>query len=178
MKYYKYIDLDWKPARDKILEVLKEEPTLFSHAKVHTVGSWVDLTEKFYHIPEIHNMFRPFNLDISIIAFYVSYHNSSIHIDSAPDYISRIIFPILNCDNTETKFFEKLEEPVKLTQPNGEIFYRLDPLKCKHVDSFFLTQPVAFRVLEPHQVCIYHLNRPRISCIIEFQQDINYLIDE
>ena len=177
MKYYKYLDLDWQPARDKIIEIINNEPGIFSFTKTFAVGSWLNLTEKFYHIPEIHNMFKPLNLDISIIAFYVSYSNSSIHTDGAPDYISRIIFPILNCDNTETKFFEKLEEPVKRIQANGEVFYSFNPLKCKQVDSFFLTQPVVFRIMEPHQVCIYHKNLPRISCIIEFQQDINHLIE-
>lgn len=179
MKYYKYLDLDWEPAREKILEILNNEPDIFNPATVYTVGSWIDLTEKFYHVPEIHNMFKPLNLNISIIAFYISYVHSSIHIDeSSSDYISRIIFPILNCDNTETKFFEAFEDPVKRTQRNGNGFYSFNPSKCKHVDSFFLTKPVVFRIMEPHQVCIYHKNLPRISCIIEFQQDINYLVEE
>jgi hypothetical protein len=177
MKYYKYLDLNWEPARDKILEIFKEDPYMFSSMKVFTAGSWINMTDKFYHIPEIHEMVKPLNLDINVIAFYVSYNSSSIHIDGASAYTSRVIFPILNCENTETKFFEKLEEPIQRKQPNGELFYSFDPTKCKHVDSFFLTQPAVFRVMEPHQVCIYHRNFPRISCILEFQQDINYLIE-
>ena len=179
MKYYKYLDLDWKPARDKILEILKTYPNSFFD-RSNNSGAFRQANTDLFRIPEIHEMFRPLGISIQFISLYVTFSKIGvIHKDDVPGYISRIIFPILNCEESETKFYTVSEEPIKLEQPNGLGYNYYDPIHCKHVDSYFLTQPAVFHVREAHQVCIYRdLELPRISCTVQFHQDINYLVDE
>jgi hypothetical protein len=181
MKYYKYLNLDWKPTRDKILEKLKENEEYFSIINFYTLGAWRNANEDIYKIPEIHEMFRPLNLNIKTISFFVTFTaKGTIHKDSGFNHtMPRINFPIINCEESETKFYEVNCEPIKMIQPNGENYYRYpNTSKYKHIDSYFLTQPVVFYGSEAHQVCNYGKTQPRISCTVEFHEDIKYLLDE
>ena len=83
----------------------------------------------------------------------------------------------LNCNNTVTKYYKNTSIVGKGKQTNGVTYHGVDTSNLEEVDYFVLDKPVAMRVLEPHQVCVNHNNYPRVSCTIQFKQDIEYLLE-
>lgn len=178
MKYYKYLDLDWQPAAIKLKEyILTVNRAILANPKS---TSWkpTDLGEVLAYAPELIDMVKPLNITIRYLAFFVSdYKQGTLHIDADLYSKCRINIPILNCENTETRFFETTADPIKTLQPNGVPLYNLDPSKCKQVDQLYLTQAVVFRNNAPHQVVSSNPNLPRISCTMGFNEDIEYLLE-
>lgn len=173
MNYYKYLDLNWETAAAKIRNFIEQREELIFTQK----GAWIAAPSNIIkEIPEIEEMFLPLKLDINEVGFFITrYRVGSIHTDGTPIPI-RINFPILNCENTETRYYQVNGNSLSLKQPNGNKYIQYQPEHCNFVDSFKLTKPVVMRVLEPHQVISYSNNLPRISCTISFKQDINYLL--
>ena len=171
MKYYKYLDINTKDIAQEIKNYLLENPHLIEQGQ----GSWrlaTDwLLENFPHIKDI------FEWDIEFAGIFVSHKSEgSVHIDAVEKPV-RVNFPIMNCENTETKYFEKTKIIEKGKQTNGLSYNAVDTTNLKEVDSFVLDRPVAMRVLEPHQVHVYHNNYPRVSCTIQFKQDLEHLLE-
>lgn len=175
MAYYKYLDLEWEPTAEKIRKFLKDRPEVI-HPK-H--GAWVLAPRDIVlAVPEIKTMFKPLGINPMIVAFFVTrYKVGTIHIDGTRFPI-RINFPILNCENTETKYYKVTGPSRNQTQPNGSYYIEYHPDNCVQIDSFKLTQAVAMKVLEPHQVVSYTDNLPRISCTIAFKEDISHLLED
>ena len=175
MKYYKYLDLDWIPSANKIKEYIDKNPQLI----LNTGSAWKDIdTQKLIsNVPELLDMIAPLNINIRFIGLYISYASTGvIHIDEDSYSKCRINIPIMNCEDTETKFYTTDAESITVYQPNGVPLKRLNQKKCIYVDSYYLTQPVIFRNTEPHQVVVNHSKKPRVSCTIGFIEDIEYLI--
>jgi hypothetical protein len=99
-----------------------------------------------------------------------------LHIDNdgSSPYV-RILWPIKNCEGSETRFFSVPEGAGRLeADPNGTIvtgFERNQP--CEQIDAFELTSPVLLDVSVPHSV---HPNTERkgwrISFTIGFDRDL------
>lgn len=174
MKYYKYLDLDYQSVADKIKIFLEARPELVAPGR----GAWVAAPREIVkEVPELLTMFKPMGLDIAMIGFFIMHYKiGSIHTDGT-DVPIRVNFPILNCDDTETKYFKASGPTKSQAQPNGNSYVQYHPDYCEVIDSFKLTQAVAMRVLEPHQVVVNHDRLPRISCTVAFKQDISYLLD-
>jgi hypothetical protein len=177
MKYYRYLDLDWQACCRQLLHYIKVDcPRLL----IPDNSSWrgADLEDITKKVPELADMFQPLNLTIRYVAFFISkYQYGTIHIDADLVSKARINLPVLNCENTETRFFTTNAEPKKIFQANGVPLMKIDPSTCTHVDQFYLTQPVVFRNTEPHQVVSNNTNHPRISCTVAFNEDIEYLLE-
>lgn len=175
MKYFKYLDLDFKPAADKLREYVIKENQI---ADIKSAWRYLDAGIILKEIPELAEMFAPLKIDISVVGIFVSYMKAgSIHIDNM-DVPCRINFPILNCEDTVTNFFKSAEPPIVRKQANGLFFHQYDAEKCELVDQLHLTRAAVMRVREPHQVVVNHNNYPRVSCTVSFRQDITYLLDE
>jgi hypothetical protein len=175
MKYYKHIELDWKPVSQAIAAYILDNPSLYKSGK----GAWVncdlqDITEK---IPSLQQMFDPLNIHISRVSLFVMYYkNGKIHVDDDKvDY--RINFPILNCENTETRYYRALAEPIKELQPNKVPLHFYSSKYCEQVDAFELNSTYIIKVHEPHQVILNHNNFPRISCTIAFKENLEELFN-
>jgi len=174
MIYYKYLNLDWKIVSEKLKDYYFNNPNFLPNMSAWKPVDTVDILTK---IPEIQLMVDPLSIHVRFVALFVSdYPYSSIHIDADTYSKCRINLPVLNCENTETRFFEMTEAPIKILQPNGVSFWKLNPEKCIHVDQFYLTQPVVFRNTEPHQVVSNNPNKPRVSCTIGFHENIEHLL--
>jgi hypothetical protein len=173
MKYYSYLDIDWKPVAEKIKLFLEKRPELTAQGQ----GAWVAAPRAIIQeVPEIISMFKPLGLDIAMIGFFITHYQvGSIHTDGTTVPI-RINFPILNCENTETKFYRVTGPFKEQSQLNGNGYVQYHPDHCELVDSFKLDKAVAMRVLEPHQVVSYTENLPRISCTVAFKQDLTHLL--
>lgn len=172
--YYKYLDLDYSGVATKIRKFLEDNPDIITAGK----GAWVAAPREIIkEIPELLTMFKPMGLDIVMIGFFIMHYKiGSIHTDGTTVPI-RINFPILNCEDSETRYFKTAGPSIVQEQANGNGYVQYHPDHCEVVDSFKLTQAVAMRVLEPHQVIVYHDNLPRISCTVAFKQDLSYLLD-
>jgi hypothetical protein len=177
MKYYKYLDLDWQSCGKQLLHYVQVDcPSLSTPGS----SSWrrADLNDVLEKVPELATMFQPLNLTIWYVAFFVSHQQyGAIHIDADPVSKARINFPVLNCENTETRFYTTSAVSNKIFQDNGVPLMNIDPDTCTQVDQFYLTQPVVFRNTHPHQVVSNNVNHPRISCTVAFNEDIEYLLE-
>lgn len=177
MRYYKYLDINWQPVAEKIKNYITSERTEFLTPLMSSSWRNLNVSEMLAVVPELRELFAPLGLTIHHMAFFVSdYAVGTIHIDHDMHSNCRINIPILNCENTETRFYKTLVEPIKVLQANGVPLLKLDPSKCVHVDQFYLTQAVVFRNDQPHQVVSNNPNRPRISCTIGFNEDIEHLL--
>jgi hypothetical protein len=173
MKYYKYLDLDYTTAATKIKIFLEARPELVAPGR----GAWVAAPREIVkEVPELLTMFKPLGLDVIMVGFFIMHYKiGSIHTDGT-DVPIRINFPILNCEHTETRYFKTSGPAKSQAQPNGNSYVQFHPDHCEVIDSFKLTQAVAMRVLEPHQVVVNHDNLPRISCTVAFKQDLSHLL--
>jgi hypothetical protein len=177
MKYYKYLDLDHTEISDKIKNYfLTKNPEFISD---NGQGSWrlapINIHDE---IPELTEFFKILNLTIEFVGFFVSFKNeSSIHIDN-DNKPCRINFPILNCEDTETLYYKiKKIDYINETQKNNLTYKLLKKENCEIVDKFVLNKPVLMRVLEPHQVVVNSNNFPRVSCTVQFTEDISHLLE-
>lgn len=172
MLYYRYLDLPWEPVAEQIRNYLKQHPEVVSPR----LGSAVMAPNSIYtECPGIVSLFSP--LTIKWVGFFVTYGQAGvIHVDDSTA-VARINFPVLNCENTETKFFKTKDESMLVSQPNGNVLHKLNPLNCEEIDRYYLNQAVVVNVLQPHQVVLNSKKYPRIACTIRFNEDISCLLN-
>ena len=171
MIYYKYLELDWQPVANQIKTYILDNPTLIEEG----TGSWRVATNWIIENSDIKKLFP---WDIDFIGIFVTHNTrSSIHIDNDQKPV-RINFPILNCENTVTKYYKFFGNTERKIQKNGVSYHNIDISTLEEVDSFNLDKAVLMRVLEPHQVCVNHNNFPRVSCTVQFKQDLEYLLED
>jgi hypothetical protein len=183
MKYYKYLpDLPWQPVAEKLKWYLLEgnKSYLSDNNWEKNLWRYADLPDLFKNVPEIKELFKPMELNICMVAFFVSGRTgSNIHRDADRGCVSRINLPVMNCENTETRYYTTDYPEQKKLQDNGVYYHYIDPKTCTHVDSFFLNCPAIIKVNEPHRVVGTPDGMvPRISCTIGFREEIIHLIDE
>lgn len=168
--YFKYLDLDYSIVQQQILNYLNLHPELISPG----AGSWRVATDWILKNTDIQNLFE---WEIEFIGIFVTHTNkSSIHIDNDQKPV-RINFPILNCENTITKYYKFKGNTNFVTQPNGVSYNNIDSDNVEEIDFFNLDSAVLMRVLEPHQVCVNHNNFPRVSCTVQFKENLEYLLE-
>jgi hypothetical protein len=171
MKYYKYIDIDYL----RVLAPLQS----YVNDNLHLINNyWVNMDKNaiFTAAPDLPKIFEPMNLSIDSLAVIALFDTvSEIHIDVYKHV--RINIPILNCNDSQTKFFKYSGEPERRYLSNGVPYIWVDPEKCEHIDTLVLNKPAALRVKEPHQV-IAGQQLPRISLTIKFNEVIDYLLDD
>lgn len=178
MKYFLPLELPWKQSS------LELKNYLFSHFDVPKLVSWTRTTtpEVLANCPSLKEITGPLGASIIYIVFvvYHKYNQGVIHVDADVFNKSRIIMPILNCENSETVFYSTNAAPIEKKQPNGVPFYYYDKDKCNVVDKFSLNDGLfLFRIKEPHGVSMPtdKMNFPRISCTIALDLDLTHLLD-
>lgn len=176
MDYYKFLPLDTMPLSKAMLDYINAHPSLINHGK----GAWTpcDLQDVIRHVPLFNSMFDPFHLTVKRISLFVMFYKiGKIHIDDDAAHPFRINFPILNCKDTETRFYKVSDMPTTERQLNRLALHFFDPAKCELVDSFELDRPVIIKTQEPHQVIVHHSTPPRISCTVAFNEDLTDLFN-
>jgi hypothetical protein len=176
---YKKLNIEYKHVSEKILEYIKINnielaPEVFWH--------FVDNNHFFNAIPELQQMFDPMNLTVKNVGILVTKGRlGPIHVDTtsvmAGDNL-RINFPIINCENTLTNFYQSNHTGTTASLHNGDLFTWFYPNTCKLVDSFELNTPTVIRVNVPHQVNVYNPNLLRVACTVFFKENIDYLLHE
>lgn len=170
MIYYKYLNLDYQQVQKQIIDYIDLNPELISPG----AGSWRVATNWILENTSIQDLFE---WKIEFVGIFVTHTNkSSIHIDNDQKPV-RINFPVLNCENTVTKYYKFKGHTNFVTQPNGVSYNNIDSTDVEEVDSFNLDRAVLMRVLEPHQVCVNHNVFPRVSCTVQFKENLEYLLE-
>jgi hypothetical protein len=176
MKYYKFLELNWMPAAHAMKDYVIANPSLYKAG----VGAWVpcDFLDVMRKVPELQIMFNPLGLTVKRVSLFVmTFKTGKIHIDDDAIHPFRINFPILNCKDTETRFYKVTQNPTTERQLNSIAYHFFNPSNCELVDSFELDRPVIFKTQEPHQVVVNHNKLPRISCTIAFHEDLESLFN-
>lgn len=180
MKYYKYLDLDYKPVTEKLrIYIANNMPDLLDPGQYSRSWRFTNTQLLKEQVPELQQLFDPLNITVQWLAFFVTVHRyGSIHIDN-DRHEARINLPILNCEDSETRFFTTTDKHMsKVPQGGGQSFIRVNPLLTQHVDQFYLDRgAVIMRNTEPHQVVSTNPNQPRISCTIAFEENIEHLLE-
>jgi hypothetical protein len=150
---------------------------LLAYVKAHP--DWSD-TEPFYTIivdndamhefmPEFKDFVKPYT--VRFFGFLVLTKDVNvIHVDSDTSDC-RFLFPILNCEVSETRYYRLLRptNPDMQVLPDGEPFQIINPDDCEYVDKYVMTQPLIIRVREPHM--IYGCSKlPRISLLVGVEE--------
>jgi hypothetical protein len=179
MKYYKYLDLNYLPAAEKLKVYVLDRKDEIKH-----FWTALDSTKILQLFPEVQKMFDPMEItvsSISIIKVDKYTPQGGIHRDVSKCHV-RINIPILNCVGSVTNFYRSTTEPEMSFLKNGVSYYSFPYSDCVLVDSFCLDKPAAIRITEPHQVVIsqHHVEHhaPRISCTVEFKENIDHLLND
>ena len=177
MKYFEHLNVDSaleKIVSKKLLDYINSD--IYSDNGFWTNVNTQDVLNK---VPELVELYKPLGIKIKRIAFVTSNDKvGDIHIDdpkTAP--VIRINIPILNCNNTSTNFFTSEKPPVEMQLASGIYYYRWNEKDCTLVASTCINRSTLIRTNKLHQVCIHSDNIPRITCTIEFYEDLEYLMN-
>ena len=176
MEYHKILNVNWQPVADNMKQYVLDNPHLYKSGK----GAWVncDFNDVMKKVPSLQELFTPLGLTIKRVSLFVmNYKIGKIHIDDDAIHPFRVNFPVLNCKNTETRFYKVTSAPNTEKQPNKIAYHFFNPNNCELADSFELDRPVIIKTQEPHQVVLKHNILPRISCTIAFQEDLEPLFN-
>lgn len=187
MKYYKYLDVTgWEQIPDKTWAYLKQY-TNFANVDDK---NWLELNLDHYKnfVPEIFEIFKPYNLTIDFIAAVkVCRPNTFIHVDTTEGTTYRVNVPVVNVDNTLTKFYTSTVTPKQIILKDGKVIdnykdYSVNSILYKEEDcelaaELCVDRPVILNVKEPHKVSLPNKVYPRITLTIKFNEDIAYLIE-
>ena len=175
MKYFQYLDLDWEPVSKKLKQFVLE------NKEYYNVSGWknIDVLKIVHLYPDIIRMLKPLNVLPINVNFYISHSAiSNIHKDATPHDCRRIIIPVMNCENSFTRFYRTEQDFNLTTNDNGIPYYGdINPDLCTFVEECRLDRAIAIRTKEPHNVISDKLFLPRISCPINVNKDLDYLFD-
>ena len=178
MKYFKYLDLDWKPFAAKLGHYVTHIRPEMSRVDPYDPSIWIDREDLLkYASAELDNMTAGLDIQVEKLAIFSTPKEiGQIHTD-LNNFPCRINIPLFNCENSETRFYECSSIPVPGIQPNGMKFETVDATTCVQVDQFCLTGPVLFRTWVPHNIVNYNAPAIRVSCTMELNKDLSYLVD-
>jgi hypothetical protein len=184
MQYYKKIEIDYF---DEIvfdtLKYLKEQKLDIYNKTIQATYYVLDLNEFKKHCPKLDLGFERYDLICNYAVAFVMHKTSDvkIHIDNYKykNVNARINIPILNTQNTFTRFytggiFASVTNPLtnitalRLTDFNG----------LKLVDKVEIDKPTVMRVNEPHDILKLNSEIPRITLTLGFDKDPVFLLED
>lgn len=175
MIYYKKLELDHTLVAKKSLAYISA-----NKHKIKTFWTNVNFEEFCIHVPEIKTMFAPLNITPKRVSLITAVTQDRVDPGIHRDHTSvpvRINVPILNCEHSQTKFWRTTAEPIVEFIPNTNIpYFYLKESDCELADTLVLDKPAVLRVSEPHSVHVGE-KTPRLALTIEFNENIEYLLD-
>jgi hypothetical protein len=176
MLYYKKLDLD--------IELLSKKTLSYASLhkdKIKSFWTNINLANFVEYVPEIVTTFATLNITpkrVSLItAVTQDRFDPGIHRDHTSIPV-RINVPVLNCEYSQTKFWRTTSEPIVEFIPGTDIpYFYLKESDCELADTLVLDKPTVLRVSEPHSVHVGE-KTPRLALTIEFEEDIEYLLND
>lgn len=174
MKYYQHIQI---PNVNEIIDATRNY--IVSNDAIYNRRSGVCLIHLGKNLPFfaslIESCLDKYNLVCTgAYAFVISHQNQcSVHSDSFI-HESRLNIPILNCEYSETKFYDVSKWKTCRNMLGHDVPVALEYVE---VDSVKITEPTLLRVNKPHKVILNkELDTPRITLSLYFDRDPLFLI--
>jgi hypothetical protein len=167
---FKVLDLD-----SSTFDKMKTEIGMFKNSVISEPGRFtiVDKESTLNSLPTIVKWLEDNNLVVRQIA-YISIGANTIqqaHIDSG-DLELALNFPVLNCDDVTTEFFEYEEQDFTIQYTIGTKlpFHHFNCEDKTSIGSFSLTQPTLLNIKMPHRI-VNSTDLERISLSFRFEKD-------
>jgi hypothetical protein len=181
MRYYKKIDIDYydEIINDTLIYLKEQKPDIYNRI-IPATYYVLDLEEFKRYCPKLDLAFAKYNLTCNYAVAFVMRDTSDVkvHIDTYWDS-ARINLPILNTQNTFTRFFEggKFSE---VTNPLTNITaLRLSSVTgLKIVDKVEIDKATVMRVNVPHDILKLNKEIPRITLTLGFDKDPVFLLED
>ena len=172
---FKVLDLN-----SETFEKIKEEISIFKD-NVNAEPNRFNIVDKettLNSLPTIVKWFTENNLDVGQIA-YISVEPNFIqqaHLDSGIPELA-INFPVINCENVSTQFFEFEEQDLTMQYTPGTNlpYHHYKIADKKIIGTFNLTQPTLLNIKMPHRV-VNSTDLERVSLSFRFKKDPWHLI--
>ena len=181
MKLYKFLSVDnHKVVSDQMHEYLYNRKMKILAQRDFYVT--LDTKEVFKYVPLLKEIIDPMDLTVRRITLInvPARHDidDNIHVDY--DSAVRFLWPIKNCENSETIFFNIDKNNLVLKGPDDDPFYAVIQLPPYDViESFVLSAPV---VMNPGVAHAIRITRPimgtRLSFTIQFDQNIDHMLSD
>jgi len=179
MFIYNYIEIEnHKNISEDIKKYIIEETDVML---LKWPWKFVNVERLLESVPQLEKIFREFDLKIITAAaiYRPPYSQGGIHIDTSEFY--RVLWPVINCETSTTKFFKY--EPEKFREGSGrdgdKNLTALSDVNLEFLDEFNLSKPVIFNPKIPHGVyCDPNLNESRISLTLGFNKNPRYVLTE
>jgi hypothetical protein len=183
MIYHKSINLDgWQEATADVYNYVKKNTNYLNRH-----GFFWNTLSKVKHTPcydALAPVFKSAGFDLIRISFLIINEPSvTIHADTnypgqAP-CAARINLPVLNCDDSETRFYSAIKwDPIVKKLGNGVTYEYHTPENCKLESVTTISGPTILRVNELHNVILHKPIYPRITLTCTLDPDPVYLLEE
>lgn len=163
---------------NKLVEFVETQTNILSGEHFwHFVGikRIMDFIPEFNDFLAAHNLPRPI-----ISAFvYAGDMQGNIHVDKGRDI--RLLWPVMNCAGSKTRFFHVEEEYIQLVTDNDLVNSPYNtitkPEPYEQLAELELLEPVVFNSGIPHGIyCNELANGPRVSFTMKFSAPIDHLL--
>jgi hypothetical protein len=177
--YFKEIDIDnLEIIQKKCLDYVKTQEMVYKKLKP---ASWyvLNLEELKASCPELQESFSKINLDINYVAAIVMMEEKDIRVHTDNWFQeARINIPLLNCENTFTKFYSNIKTQDLHNLSTGLVSKTVVNLdEIQYECGLELRKATVLRSNEGHHISVPSTNpAPRISLTIGFVQDPVYLL--
>jgi hypothetical protein len=159
---------------DELQEILAEIANFQSNI-VSLPGKFriIDTESTLAALPILTNWFNKNSLVVKQIAYISCAANTTqeVHLDSGNNELA-LNFPVINCENVTTDFFEYKEQNLTLKYTIGTnlpyLFYDIDGMNI--ISSFSLVKPTILNIKMPHRV-VNNTELERISISFRFMED-------
>lgn len=182
MIYHKKIELNgWKPAADEIYQYVKNNTHFL---RQQAFWNTLSQTKHKHCYNTLAPVFESAGFKLLRISFLIIVEPAvAIHTDTESGIenqsLARVNIPVLNCENTETRFYSSVKwEPIVKKLGNGIKYTYHSPDNCKFESSVSLTEPTILRVKELHNVIVHNPVYPRITLTCALDPDPVYLLEE
>lgn len=184
-KIYHYLNIkNYQDISEKIYHYVKNHTNILNDK---IFWNNLDFDDVMVQIPEIDEAFKELNLFVrkfSIIYADAGFEGG-IHIDHSPldpePAPARCLWPVKNCQGSETKFFDVDEKFITLRYLENQMPYlHIDETGIRgEIGSFELTQPLIFNPGIPHGVWTNkNYTEPRLSATMAFHNPPDHLLLE
>jgi hypothetical protein len=180
MLYYKKINIVYY---DEIinhsLHYVKQQTEIFNRERPLASFYEMQLEGFLTAVPEVELAFKNLGLKCIRAAVYVMYktEHTAIHKDCLWP-MARINLPLLNCENTYTRFYKNAVTGVSKNPQTGIVSYPVINKDYELVDTVELTQPTILKVSEAHDVQLDDTPVPRIALTLGFTPNPIFLLNE
>ena len=158
-----------------ITRELKEYVSKFVTVSLDNAFAELDTKHVIKECPELCQYLIMLKLEPAVIGMVRSWAKQIAlhpHIDVCKQSLA-INFPILDCENSITKFYHPGGSEAKKVlkqHPNGILYYHYENVIWEELGNYSLTSPMLINVHAPHKVEHYGDNT-RLAMSIRFQQD-------